>query len=73
MIQFSWPIWHVYAWIFFLITLIVGALMTVGGFRDLRALFITLETADRNAADDGSVPDVLDSESAAVAIEGEEA
>jgi SSS family solute:Na+ symporter len=47
--------WHFYIRLFFVLSIICTIWLLFGGLRDVRNLFHTLRTAERNAGDDGTV------------------
>ncbi|OHB58249.1 MAG: hypothetical protein A2Y12_02440 [Planctomycetes bacterium GWF2_42_9] len=47
--------WHFYIWLFFGLSIFCTIWLLWGGLRDVKNLFQTLKTADRNVCDDGRV------------------
>jgi hypothetical protein len=47
--------WHVYLWILFFLAIGVTVWFTIGGLRDIRSLFRTLKSQERDFDDDGMV------------------
>lgn len=47
--------WHFYIWLFFILSIFCTGWLLWGGLRDLKSLFQTLRTAERNVFDDGRV------------------
>ena len=49
--------WHVFIWLYFILTIVIIVWFAIGGLRDLRDMFKKLATAKCDMHDDGSVID----------------
>ena len=47
--------WRIYVWLYVVVAVVVLVIFTVGGLKDLKAMFAQLSTQERNEEDDGFI------------------